>query len=120
MEKGEFIARTEKLLKEITYKPKWRFSVASSPDWLSPTAEVRIFMRVPDVITHIEGDVAYPVFFQMDRDWSDEEIVHKVMWGVKTLETHEIREWFKWKGVNVEDPHPELKNPSLLVPRLSD
>lgn len=47
----------------------------------------------------------------VSEDSEEEFITRQILLGVKRLEEHEVKEWFKLDGKNVEEPHPELLEP---------
>lgn len=101
--------RLQKLLDDITYKPNWTFQVRKNKTVWS-CVELFITIMVPDVeypdriIPICMAESISP--YHLDR-MNDEVLVQSLISNViRKAEEHEFREWFKFKGKNVFNPHP--------------
>lgn len=110
--------RVERLLAHLSYKQGWTFKVIHSCDQETGMMSDSGML----LITHMEPNAADPagpkVTIGMTEpipDYSfasleDAEIVRWIMTIVERAELHEVREWLKFDGHHVRDPHPELLN----------
>lgn len=88
------------VLKRFTYRPGWKFSVDSGL--------LRVYMTVTDANPpHGEMDLTFsqpiPPHIYEGFDW--------IRWlydQLRTVEMHELQEFFRIDGRVVFDPHPEL------------
>ncbi len=101
-------------LKNITYKPGYRFSFHTNPfdDLRNPALpRFRIVLETTDA-QYGEGKTPATINGQYTfepKDLQNEEtFLAKVSHFIMELEKHEHAEWFKYKGRNVKDPHPEM------------
>lgn len=108
--------RVEALLLRATYKPGTRFRLFPKSDvqsgWPSDCFMLYITVKMPSLDSSGEMiDITTPVSFESDRieAMSDEQICRTVFDNIVSLERHEATEWFKVDGLNLVDPHPELK-----------
>ena len=100
--------RVREIVNQIDYKPHTGFRVLRD-------ARCVVFLQH---VQHIEDCLAPPdivdeVFEQRGRKFyistymTDEEIVRTASLAVKTFESHEGNEWFRYKGDRYLNPHPE-------------
>ena len=112
------LERTIRIVAEITYKPTWEFSVAAVPHFgsdgsLLPIRMLCLYARLtaPDV-TNPENTVHISSFRQLPYEdidgWSDELLIQYVRDFVRSAEMHEVDEWFRFRGIPLVNPHPEL------------
>lgn len=115
------LERVRGLLERVTYKPGWYIeairqdyithSVYQFGDWNSVC--IRVSMSVKDSET---GETVMLNRFNSLMDYDLERLddaevikyfIHRAIWE---MEEHEYHEWFKFDGIHVFDPHPELKD----------
>lgn len=100
-------ARLQRILKDITYKPGSTLNASVHECGLVTVVHTR---EVPSV-----DNPRYSTTICLSRQiglWEldnmpDDVIVDSFIRHILVeVETHEINEWFKYKGKNVRDPHP--------------
>lgn len=114
----EVIEKTtlEEFLKRFTYKPGWRFRVRTrgSSSSLFGRSQLHIVMETQDsrrddsAKVEIEMWTSIPYDFEEGApEWSIREWVRH---EIRTMELHELDEWFKVDGKLPYDPHarPQL------------
>jgi hypothetical protein len=114
--------RVQDILKRITYKPGWKIEASRIEKGVRPSVSFIGWERVTILVTSEIEDASNPKInhitlcrytslqdYDIER-LSDEEVIryfiHRAIWE---MEQHEYHEWFKFDGICVFDPHPELK-----------
>jgi hypothetical protein len=110
--KMDSIGYAKLLLASVRYKPGWEFLITDAYD-SNGLPDGRLVLTV----SHRELDVTNPknlitiVFNQMIEvsmleaagvEW----FKHIIFEAIREAEMHELREWLKFDGENLEDPHP--------------
>lgn len=108
--------RIERIVSRISYKRGWKFNVVprrytnlagDSTIWEHGKFTVTIVAPMDNLNwPGTKFDVGLGV--DVSEESEEELIVRQILLGVKRLEEHEVKEWFKLDGKNVEEPHPEL------------
>lgn len=97
-----------RILADVTYKPKHILSFEES--WLGPYALV-IDVRTRDVRGAKRVDLVFR--WPIDRYdlavWSKYDFLKTVEAACDAWERHERKEWLRYQGVPVTEPHPELR-----------
>lgn len=99
------------MLRGFTYKPGWVFSVSPGGRVDIPTLKIKA--QVQNLQTG-HPDQIWGVF-SFSLEMRGQYFIDFIMKCITQIETHEIREWAKFQGNNVIDPHPERRG---LVPFL--
>lgn len=100
------INEARKLVRRCTYKNGWQLKVRQSP--LYPTDHMRLEVLPPELSdTECPPDRISLVFFEdIPSDGQSETgVLFALMRLVEMVERHELREWFKFDGIKVSDPH---------------
>lgn len=108
--------KLEAFLTEISYKPYSHFQVLPVCDPHSglPNSELAVvlYSRVSDV-----GEPAHKIFVvasvsiledDIVRATDEQPLVELVLQLIRQAEEHEIREWLKFRGRHVLEPHPPV------------
>jgi hypothetical protein len=116
------LERVQGILKRITYKPGWKIKASRLEDGLRPSVVFVDWNRVTLVVTFKAPDIddytKTPILLSGIRSMSDFDLEHLsdeqildyfVRRAIWEAEDHEFKEWFKYDGICVFDPHPELK-----------
>ena len=116
------LKRVQDILKRITYKPGWKIKASRLEDGLRPSVVFVDWNRVTLVVTFKAPDIddytKTPILLSVIRSMSDFDLEHLsdeqildyfVRRAIWEAEDHEFKEWFKYDGICVFDPHPELK-----------
>jgi hypothetical protein len=115
------LERVKRLLSRVTYKPGWKITAdyqgfSLEQAHMGPWRRVEITVRLngPDaydsngkmtIISRTDSLQEYDI-----ERLDDGQIVdYFICRAIRELEEHEFREWFRFDGVCVRDPHPELK-----------
>jgi len=99
------------VLEDIAYKPGWRISLDRRADF--PQTDLILSFYTKDVTRDNETTLLSNRSNIDDRflDHMDEkDFINWLFVEIIKFERHESTEWFKYKGVHVEEPHPELKD----------
>jgi hypothetical protein len=103
-----------RLLTDISYKQDWRFKVVpiyNSEGHPCDRVAVHICYRQRSV-EEPETFAEFSRFPSLPTDYfdhmTDDQIVDWLFRITEETEMHEVREWFKYRGCHVRDPHPEL------------
>lgn len=119
------LERVRGIVKKITYKPGWRFNVASRYFDYQPTRPWdidRVIITITAPMPNLNGDgTTVDVISQKqieclqlermkDEDILDYWITHCIL----DLEKHEMDEWLKFDGFHVREPHPENKSEKVV------
>lgn len=89
---------------KITYKPGWKFTLLPMPYG---------FVFILRVSTTDSRDASQPIDVVASRQYgpgeisSVELIIKAAGEMIKEIEEHEFREWFKFDGNCVTEPHPD-------------
>ena len=101
-------------VRKITYKPDWTIDwsrpIAGNEEFASKAIVMLCIIPVLDpqtrerIILHVskEFPLYYPVLLS--------SLLYNIRCSLIDWEVHEMQEWFKWDGENVEDPHLEGSN----------
>jgi hypothetical protein len=99
-------ARLRAILSRITYKPGWILSVRRTELAVVLCAE----WTVEDVATGRPIQLVREQrisAYELTR-WTEVQLVkHFIYAFLHEAETHELREWYKYEGEHVVEPHPE-------------
>lgn len=96
----------EKLVGSITYKPGWEFY------YLQDGRVLRFFHDEPDSGDPTRrADAVNQVAIELDEieRWTEAQAIDFLRQRIMLAEEHEFQEFFKVGGVQMYDPHPELK-----------
>ena len=107
------------ILREVDYKPGWHIDIMAEPDGGRPYLQVRIDERSAAAICARTGAIEIwkggKVY--LSPHMCRQEIVGAAFGAFKSAEDHELREWFKYRGVAIYDPHLD---PDKLVAFAAD
>jgi hypothetical protein len=110
-EEGEMtsLEKVQDILKRLTYKPNWIITAHSSiTPWERDNVVLTIGVRVMDVDTGkptvIHESTVIESYFLPNEDSG---IVEIISGAIRHIEEHEFREWLKFDGICVRNPHPE-------------
>lgn len=97
-----------KLLSQITYKPNWNIILGGDLD--------RLFIQLK-VTDSIDSVTKQPCDWKSGKRYISEfmcrqEIIGVVYSLIESAEIHEMREWFRYKGASIYNPHLD---PDVLV-----
>lgn len=110
------------VIQGITYKPGWTFEVQRVPMWgPSPSAPVSTEAQLVITAKVLAADGSGEIISVVDRYTLNPYDVHDlqglearqylllvVRERLDAAERHEMKEWFKYQGRHVEDPHTPL------------
>lgn len=96
----------KEILKTISYKPGWGFHLYKETDDL---CTFRISWAAKNCGSP-EDDIVITnsKMFKLEEMKSEKKFLSFVEERIFAAEEHEFREWFKYKSVQIYDPHPEL------------
>lgn len=104
-------AEIQAVLGDITYRPGWTFTLQEG----QPEGP-HLFIVGPVVNSYQPHDTIdlgirspLPPFRTVD------DLLLWLAWRLRRIEDHESREWFRYRGEVVDDPHAEPSHP-LLIP----
>lgn len=109
------LARVREILSHVTYKPGWKIEAYRERVFQE---YFRIMITVSCAAKDVTNPAGEPILLtftsSLDQEsiaaMKDEDIlryfIYKAIWQ---MEEHEFKEWFKFNGQHVYDPHPELK-----------
>lgn len=106
-------------LDRITYKPGWVIEIVTAPVTQQrneyDSIPIRVCFPVKDVLTGKDTTLSFigaiaPSFI---TPITDDYIRYCIENLIRQAEDHEFQEWFKFDGVCVYNPHPELKEEKL-------
>lgn len=109
----------ETIVRRVSYKPGWYIRLGrdrASPSW----AEHRPFIQIE---VTAESDASLSPITREREPWKSgkhylsphmcrQEIVGAVFGAIMAAEQHEIREWFRYRGASIYNPHLD---PDALV-----
>lgn len=95
------IQQIGEILSKVSYKPNWHIALYGTPD------NMYIQLEVSDSLCSVSRETV---------DWKSgkrylskwmckQEIVGAVFGLIKDAEEHEMREWFRYKGASIFNPH---------------
>jgi hypothetical protein len=97
------------IIEKITYKPGWNFSLRDEPSDLHYYYTQSVFtitFSVPDAYGFSNMvTIVSQVMFSLEMFQDAERFVDWVMYQILDCEKHEMREFFRYDGVLVSDPH---------------
>ena len=98
-------------MSRIKYKPTATLEVIeSTPN--SGLTKIVCYMMVHDVKAEYVTSIIPVQLSRQAPIWTDEiNALHFISALILQLEHHEMDEWFKCDGLNVNDPHPEIAKP---------
>lgn len=91
-------AELERLVRQIRYKPGWRFGVDDSGD-------IVVSARVRDSYSRTRRGVTVYSYTVVQSDMSERDVLQGIIDAVEALEFHETREWFRYRGTRPFNPH---------------
>jgi len=94
-------------LKDVTYKPNYKFELVDSPDLDVLLIRLEVITADsdnPKVTTKVTSDIKIPIWELVDDRWQ-EFFSHQLYVMIVDFEHHEINEWFKIKGNHYREPH---------------
>ena len=100
------IEQISNIVDEITYKPNWDialYAIPISPEQYSLYIQLEVFNQIDSVTrktTSWKSGKRYLSEFMCRQ-----EIVGAVYGLIETAEIHEMREWFRYKGASIYNPH---------------
>lgn len=104
------------LVKEITYKPGWTIELRSEGAGGRPYVQIEVDERSGASLDSHARDGTRTPWKSAKRYLSPfmcrQEIVGAVFGLIKDAEEHEIREWFRYRGASIFNPHLD---PDALV-----
>jgi hypothetical protein len=92
-------------LKRFEYKPGWDLSIFTDV-WEGPVFRVTTY--VPDAY-HPENNVQLRINSRIPPMASAREFRHFVLWRLDQIERHECREWLRFDGKPLYDPHDPIE-----------
>jgi len=96
----------ENLVASVTYKPGWEFYIQENP-WQLIDNEERVLRA--DAINQVVIEPG------MVEKWTKAQAIEFLRHRIMLAEEHEMQEFFKVGGVQMYDPHPELKSRSITA-----
>lgn len=100
--------RVREIINQIDYKPHTGFRILRDKRCIVFLQHVQFIEDcLPDAdgIRNVEEQRGRK--FYISHYMTDEEIVRTASLAVKTFESHESHEWFRYKGERYMNPHPE-------------
>ena len=97
------------IVDDINYKPDWRIINYKSPEG-RPYIQITV-MRAMDSVTK-ELTAYRSAKAYLSSHMCRQEIVGAVYGLIQATEMHEMREWFRYQGVSIYNPHID---PDVLV-----
>lgn len=109
--------------KKLTYKPGWKLEVKKAnvpgmPDYNGIT--LTIIFRVPsadkgghpteDLAFYYNWPAAYFHFVDKSDDRLNTYVFDLIIQKIRYVEEHELKEWLKFEGMRIYDPHPERED----------
>jgi hypothetical protein len=96
------------LVAQVTYKPNWHIALFGTPE------SMYIQLEVTDSVCTVTKQ---PVDWKSGKRYlspfmCSQEIIGVCFGLIKDAEEHEMREWFRYKGASIYNPHI---NPDVLV-----
>lgn len=92
------VKEARRLVKKISYKPEWTFSVNQNGTIMASALVVDANDRTSKVETFITVETA-------DGDFA--VMVSRIRLAILFIEHHEVDEWFRIDGIQVVNPHPD-------------
>ena len=111
----------ENLVASVTYKPGWEFYIQTNPwSWNDDEGGkvLRFFHDEPDSADPTRrADAINQVVIEpgMVEKWTKAQAIEFLRHRIMLAEEHEMQEFFKVGGVQMYDPHPELKSRSITA-----
>lgn len=99
------------IVSQVTYKPNWCFRVKREGD---RSGRPYIQVEVTDTLDSVTGEATWwrggkhYLSFHMCR----QEVVGVCYKAIQEAEVHEMREWFRYRGASIYNPHID---PDALV-----
>lgn len=99
------IEEAEAIAKDLTYRDNFKIKIKIPFD--TDGIELRIVMTRPDVLTGEPGPLVSRMIISdgMFERMKEKDFVKFVSNMIKRMENHEADEWFKYKGVHVNEVH---------------
>ncbi|TAJ97178.1 MAG: hypothetical protein EPO10_17720 [Reyranella sp.] len=90
----------KEIVSSITYKPDWAIKVGKDGD--------RLFLQA--TVAGEDSVTACPTVWKTGKRYlslhmSRQEVVGAVFGLIKDAEEHEMREWFRYRGASIFNPH---------------
>lgn len=114
------LERVRDLLSHVTYKPGWTITADwEQNNWESGytgawrRVQLTVKCRAKDplepngkeyTITRLSSLHQFDIDHMQDKDLVD-YFIYRALWE---MEYHEFKEWFRFDGVCIHDPHPEV------------
>lgn len=98
--------RVEELIGGLSFMPGWAIDM----DWEHSLDEQSFAVLITKVVSDADSPdkTATSVFrIHMPLSWSDDQIKMHIFSGFENMLLHEVREWFRYNGEPVVNPHPE-------------
>lgn len=86
---------------KFSYKPGWTFTVYEDP---YEGSHIQIAVSTPDAF-HPEQDVVLDIHSPLPPMFDDRQLKAWMLWRLLRIETHECREWLRFKGEQIINPH---------------
>lgn len=102
-------AEAVEIVAKVQYKPGWRFHVSSYQSYPAPICYLQIIFTAPDVRTGIPGNIAGIVWPFHAELYDEKQLLGLALQAVLHCEDHEAREFFRYDGKQIYDPHAEPK-----------
>jgi hypothetical protein len=97
------VKRLQEVVSRVTYKPGWTFEIYEG-HWEGP--HIAIHTVLPDSTG--EGKLTICVHSMIPPQKNTESFLEWLAWRLARIEVHEMREFFKYEGRVIYDPHAEL------------
>jgi hypothetical protein len=104
--------RIQGVLKNITYKPGWEFKVVNEGTSYGLREMDYLLVSYPapsiDDPSRMVRITSPTAIGELSCEMKDEYLIATIIRdAIQYAEYHEFKEWFKYKGVTVYDPHPK-------------
>lgn len=101
-------AEVHEVFAKVTYKPNFRLALHRHPT--EPSWEFRVAAQVTDARGFYPTPIQLAARYQLAEDrmayWDRERLFEWLESCLLKFETHEVREWLKFDGKCVQNPHP--------------
>ncbi len=97
------IATIREIVKNVTYKPRWRFDVDHAIALSGYALTCRT--KVADV-DNPNKEIVISLTHHIRFDADEKEVLYCIHHVTRTLEEHEMCEWLRYKGEFIRKPHP--------------
>lgn len=98
------VEQMQAVLDQVTYKPGWKFTVYQG-EWEGP--HVVITTQVIDAYDPTQSTVL-DVHSSLPPMRDEDQLMEWLAWRLGRIEVHEMREFLKFDGQPVFDPHAPL------------